>query len=35
VVAAGSPWESYVDNPDDVAPEALRTEVVVPLAGDA
>ena len=28
---AGAPWESYVDNPDTVAPDAIRTEIVWPL----
>jgi AraC family transcriptional regulator len=33
--AGGAPWESYVDNPDEVPPRDLRTEIVLPLAADA
>ncbi|MFN8628780.1 MAG: GyrI-like domain-containing protein [Chloroflexota bacterium] len=32
--AGGAPWESYVDNPDEVPPAELRTEIVWPLAED-
>ncbi len=28
---AGAPWESYLDNPDLVAPDAIRTELVWPV----
>ena len=31
-VAAGAFWEIYLDDPTEVPPEALRTEVVEPLA---
>ena len=34
VCAGGAPWESYVDNPERVAPEQLLTEVVWPLIGE-
>lgn len=29
---AGPTWEVYVDDPQDVAPEQLRTELYIPLA---
>jgi effector-binding domain-containing protein len=32
LVAAGAPWESYVDNPDLVDPARLRTEVIQPVS---
>jgi hypothetical protein len=31
LAVAGAPWESYVDNPDLVPPELLRTQVVMPV----
>lgn len=30
-IAGGPMWEVYLDDPQSVAPEALRTEVVIPL----
>jgi effector-binding domain-containing protein len=33
LVPAGAPWETYVDSPDTVPPEAIRTEVVFPIGG--
>ena len=30
---SGSPWEQYVDDPGAVAPEALRTQLYLPVSG--
>jgi effector-binding domain-containing protein len=29
---AGAGWESYIDDPDEVAPEAMRTLIVLPVS---
>jgi hypothetical protein len=31
VQPAGAPWESYLDNPDQAAPDAVRTQLVWPV----
>jgi AraC family transcriptional regulator len=32
--SGGAPWESYIDNPDEVPPAELRTEIIWPIAED-